>query len=574
MNTTVSPSEKERSTRFGVMCNGTTFPSWQADCLKKILALDNVEPALLIIDDDYSTLSSNWNNLTDLRKLLWHVYSFSTARLRSRAMRPIDMTSTLTQVPSMQCNVIKKGKFSQYFSDTDIAEIQKHDLDFILRFGFGILRGEILKAARFGIWSFHHSDEEKYRGSPPAFWEIYKGDPVTGATLQRLTDRLGGGIVLRKGFLKTVNTSHVRNRDAILFESTLWPAQVCADIQNGNTDYLDAPPSKTSAPIFHAPNNVHMMIFPLKLASNFIKLYRRLFFYDQWNIGVTEDPIHTFLIADSRPQVQWLPTPSSGKFSADPFGMRRDNALHILFEEYDYSTDKGWISTIGAQEKSFSPPRVVIDSPFHMSYPYLLQYNNEIYCIPETYEAREVSLYRANEFPDSWEKVAILIEDFAGLDSTIFQYEGHWWLLATDQDDGPHSKLKVWHAPDLLGPWHPHSANPVKVDVRSARPAGTPFMHDGQLYRPAQDCSQTYGGRIVLNRVTHLTPTEFREEPVVVIEPYREGPYPDGTHTISTAGDVAVVDGMKREFTLKSLSALAYKIKGIRTELSALLRRK
>jgi len=44
----------------------------------------------------------------------------------------------------------------------------------------------------FGVWSWHHGDEDKYRGGPPAFWEIVNADPVTGALLQRLTERLDG----------------------------------------------------------------------------------------------------------------------------------------------------------------------------------------------------------------------------------------------------------------------------------------------------------------------------------------------------------------------------------------------
>jgi len=68
-------------------------------------------------------------------------------------------------------------------------------------------------------------------------------------------------------------------------------------------------------------------------------------------------------------------------------------------------------------------------------------------------------------------------------------------LFFTDADDGPLTKLRVWFADDLLGSWCPHPGNPVKPDIRSARPAGTPFVHDGALYRPAQDCSRTYGAR-------------------------------------------------------------------------------
>src|SRR3990170_2959561 len=123
------------------------------------------------------------------------------------------------------------------------------------------------------------------------------------------------------------------------------------------------------------------------------------------------------------------------------------------------------------------------------------------------------------------------------------QYEGVWWLISTDQ--GSYFNLFVWYAPDLLGPWKPHAANPVKTDIRSVRPAGTPFMYNSYLYRPTQDCSRTYGGRTVLNRVTRLTPTEFKEELAAVIEPYTNSPFPDGVHTISAVGDITLIDGKR-----------------------------
>ena len=94
----------------------------------------------------------------------------------------------------------------------------------------------------------------------------------------------------------------------------------------------------------------------------------------------------------------------------------------------------------------------------------------------------------------------------------------------------------------------PHALNPVKMDVRSARPAGTPFIHKGVLYRPAQDCSNAYGGRIAINRVNRLTATEFDEETVKFIEPFIDGPFPDGIHTLSAVGDITLVDGKRERF--------------------------
>jgi hypothetical protein len=189
-----------------------------------------------------------------------------------------------------------------------------------------------------------------------------------------------------------------------------------------------------------------------------------------------------------------------------------------------------------------------------MSYPYLLEEKGEIYCVPETAQAGEIGLYRAEEFPRRWEKAATLVSNFAGRDNTIFRYGGRWWLLSAYADDYPWYGLFIWYARELRGPWIPHLANPVKLDAISSRPAGTPFRHAGNLYRPAQDCSRTYGGRIVLNRIMRLTPTEFEEQQASVIEPDLKGPYPDGLHTISAWGDMTLVDG--KCFKFKTTSAL------------------
>jgi hypothetical protein len=190
----------------------------------------------------------------------------------------------------------------------------------------------------------------------------------------------------------------------------------------------------------------------------------------------------------------------------------------------------------------------VLEPEFPVAHPYLLEHKGEIYCIPETCQAREIGLYRARQFPFGWRKVATLLSDFAAVDATIFQYDGRWWLTCTDNEQGVSLKLFVWHSEDLFGPWIPHAANPVKVDARSSRPGGTPFVQAGCLYRPAQDCSRTYGGRILINRIVTLTSEEFCEEPVSVIEPDSNSPYPNGMHTVSAVGSFTLIDGKRVTF--------------------------
>lgn len=278
-------------------------------------------------------------------------------------------------------------------------------------------------------------------------------------------------------------------------------------------------------------------------------LYKSLFRHDFWNIGVVERPISAFLDPDIEPEIKWLPQPKPGRYLADPFAIVKDNVLYIMCEEYDYTARKGRIVCIEFTDKSHvSDPAVAMELPVHMSYPYLVEYEGDIYCIPETYRAREIGLYKAQEFPRKWKRLSPIVTDFAGVDPTLFRYEGLWWLTCSNAETGPYDQLFIWYAQDFLGPWTPHSANPVKTALDSSRPAGTPFAHKGNLYRPAQDCSEQYGRRIVVNKITSLTPSQFDETPVAVVEACGRGPYSAGIHTISAVDRITLLDGKSIRF--------------------------
>jgi len=255
------------SLRFGIMCHGTTFPLWQARCIQTLVA-DGVEPAVLIIDDrpplPGSSVRKKIKTLVTLQADLFSLYNRHVVQRRCRATVPVDLSDSLQHLPRIPCQVLKKGKFSEYFSPQDLDAIRGCHLDFVLRFAFNIIRGEILTVPRYGVWSFHHGDEQKYRGAPPCFWEIYRDEPETGAILQRLTERLDGGVVLKKGTFATVLHSYPQSRDAAHMLGTTWPAEVCRDIRDGQARYLDDPPTRTTAPIYLQPGNRQMIAFGFK----------------------------------------------------------------------------------------------------------------------------------------------------------------------------------------------------------------------------------------------------------------------------------------------------------------------
>jgi len=243
-----------------------------------------------------------------------------------------------------------------------------------------------------------------------------------------------------------------------------------------------------------------------------------------------------------------MPPVGLHKFIADPFAVDTGNGIELLVEVFDYDRSQGHISStewLPGREPTWKPR---IDEGVHMSYPFPIRHGSQLYVVPEASLNREVALYQREPATGRWQKAGTLIDNFAAVDSTLLEYDGRWWLFCTCRDDFPDCKLFVWHAPELFGPWEPHRMNPVKCDIRSSRPGGTPFWYEGALYRPAQDSSRSYGGALTINRVTSLTLDEFREEPAVHLTPFLDGPYPDGWHTLSAAGSITVLDAKHMAF--------------------------
>jgi hypothetical protein len=72
-----------------------------------------------------------------------------------------------------------------------------------------------------------------------------------------------------------------------------------------------------------------------------------------------------------------------------------------------------------------------------------------------------------------------------------------------------------------------------------------------------------------MQQVTRLTPTEFEEEPAAVLETSAQSPFPCGPHTLTSLGDVVLVDGRRTVFAwhafLAFLAIWARSYRGRRT---------
>ncbi|HEY3696472.1 glucosamine inositolphosphorylceramide transferase family protein [Phenylobacterium sp.] len=289
---------------------------------------------------------------------------------------------------------------------------------------------------------------------------------------------------------------------------------------------------------------------------------------DIWRIGLVDAKVQAIAAAGTLEglPVRWLPAGPPFTFLADPFGLWRDGALHVFAEAYDYRTRHGTIDLlhVGAGGEWFGRT-TVLREPWHLSYPCVFEADGAVFMAPEAHRSGGFTLYRAAEFPHRWEPFARPELDTPAIDPTPFRHDGLWWLAYSPAGPQAHKqgRLHLAFAESLSGPWRAHPGNPVRIDRASSRPGGAPFLHQGVLTLPVQDCVRTYGAAIRLLRIRELTPDGFAADAAAPIAaPTAAAPYRDGLHTLSACGDLTLVDVKRTDRSLGGLAIDAGRVLG------------
>ena len=238
-----------------------------------------------------------------------------------------------------------------------------------------------------------------------------------------------------------------------------------------------------------------------------------------------------------------IPLPRGSEAMADPFPWETGGRNYLLFEEVAAGSSRGRLGCVEVFENgSCSEMQIVLERPYHLSYPCVVPARGELFLLPETSKAGRVDLYRFSRFPGEVELVATLVEDLALVDTTPVFLNDRWYFFTTTAH--PFLETLLFWADRLDGAWNLHPGSPVSCSVRNSRSAGNLFWRDGRLYRPTQDCSVRYGYGIRVNEVTRLTPTEFEEHAVNRVLP-SWAPGLLGTHTWNESSKFQVIDGIR-----------------------------
>ncbi len=294
------------------------------------------------------------------------------------------------------------------------------------------------------------------------------------------------------------------------------------------------------------PKNITLIKHLFKKIPGFFRFYLQTKLnWDQWFL------LFQFSAAPNTDISSFTPIyPPKDRIWADPHIFIKDGKNYVFIEEMILKDDKGFISVFEIHADGFySTPVKILEEDFHLSYPQVFEWQNQIWMIPESSQNKTVSLYRCTEFPNQWEKHCDLLEGIDAVDTSILFDQDKCWLFCTVRphpDASENDELHIYSSTQLVSSeWIAHPQNPVVSDVRRARPAGKIYRQYDRLIRPSQNCSKIYGYGFNLNAISVLSENDYQEEPITCINADQlKGII--GVHTYSRENELTVVDACRR----------------------------
>ena len=535
--------------RIGLLFPPGNLPSLSARIIEHLLACDFVDlVAAITARRSSNAQASNVAALYRLYRWLDHAIYVAPAR----ALAPQDCAEFFTALQPFSVDSDPDGA-ALVLSASQCAALRNCRLDVILTLGSVPDSAELAKVARFGVWTNRLGDPLLGDERSLIFWNTIFGTAplwvwleahITGRPMP--TTLSSATLSLENRFSTLRNLSGPARTGVGMIVSTLW------QLHTSGWEYVLARCSDSvayPAAARNLPTNWQMLARASKKSVGHIR--HRINLRNTmviWRVGIRhESRLEGLTAAEGTEELSWIDAPA-GHYYADPFVVSHSGRTYLFVEDFEIATQKGRIACLEIdQNGSPGAARIVLERPYHLSYPQVFSHKGEVFMIPESGMNNTVEIYRAIVFPTRWALVRVLFRGPA-FDPTVLHHDGRFWFFVTlvDLRFQQHAALlMLYHSDSLTGEWTLHPASPISRDLRFTRNAGSPFMDCGTWIRPTQDCSLTYGGALKYQRIIDLDTQNYREESAGTL-PSHFIPGASGVHTYNRSGHVEVIDAKSR----------------------------
>lgn len=556
--------EKDRKTKVGIIMNSLECETHLYKLINDLYEDRGMDVYLLInkfkYDKKSHTYILNLISYCGMKKLF--DYSFFTIMVyfekiifgtQNQKFRYLDediFVKKLFLSPMFSKGNEAERKIYVSYNEEDIKNIQELDLDIILRGNVsGVYHGKILTSSKKGIISFHHEDGRRNPGVPLGFWEIYCKKPSTEFSIKILSEKLDDEDVLFHGEAKT-KPIYTLNQECLYEISYSYMKYIL--INFAKTGSLPGRLSKKSfsPQQLTIPKLVISLSYLAYLCSGFFfniiikKIIKN--HHQRWSVAFTRTNWTTANLS----KATIIKNPK-GRFFADPFVKTVDDQTVVFVEDYHYSTKQGTISAIKIQnDGTYEIVPDIIKEQFHLSFPYIFEYQNQLYMVPESSLSNSIRLYKCTQFPDKWEYQHDIMQNVNAVDSMIFKHNDQWWLMSNINLSNKSNNLELFafmSDSPLSRQWQPHRRNPICFSNEFGRNGGLLRDNKNNNFRVRQKNGFIhYGMAFTIAKINILDLENYYEDFHCEIQP-NFFPNLSGTHHMHCDEEITVFDFSKDE---------------------------
>ena len=476
MKPDIGDDRKDPVVRIGIACDGLEFPGHQARLLHSILSDPRFE-IVLIIETAPPPPSGDRTIFDRLNDAFYSAVTKAEAMLtRKRSDVPyvdgsVSLAAELKDVPTLDTASDRTASPPTAFDAKDAVKAQRCDV--ILQLGSRLTDPALSDAARLGVWAFEFADCERYRGGPAGFWEWYDDHPYSGVALQVLGGVSGVKRTINRAIYSTYRLSWNENRRRMFDRSRTLLTDCLNQAANTGTVRTAASNLVFDKAPFKTPSIGKTLNSLIKYTCRIIF---RTIYKSIWKVqfGISVSPVDKNSIEFNK--FKNLHFPDKKLFWADPFIVNKGSSNFVFVEELYYETGVGTINCLEFKDGKLLSNDIVLEKPYHLSYPFIFEYDGGYFMCPETSKNRTIDVYRCVEFPLKWEHHQTLMQDIYACETSIHELNGKWWLftnIARNSFDECTYELHLFSSDNPLGrDWAAHPRNPVVQDAGRARNGG------------------------------------------------------------------------------------------------------
>ncbi|MEX2150376.1 MAG: formyltransferase family protein [Steroidobacteraceae bacterium] len=118
-------------------------------------------------------------------------------------------------------------------------------------YGGPILKPELFRIPALGTIGIHHGRAPQYRGKKTTFWEMHNGETHAGVMIQRITEGLDTGEILRQGAVPIGRKSYARVWREVQEEGCRLFVEAILDVKRDRAQFT--PQAGARGPLYRQP---------------------------------------------------------------------------------------------------------------------------------------------------------------------------------------------------------------------------------------------------------------------------------------------------------------------------------